>query len=358
LPLIEQQTISLGLIIITLILCTVCIFEEQQQATMILQKVQQYNRPVYKTLLSHVNENKLQPTSIRLPSILNSQAIRWAGHNKWSKIRHKKGAKDMNRAKLFAKATKAIRVASRNCGGDLENLNLQSAVQAAKSLQVPKDRIEDAIQNAKSSSSETELVTQRYDGHIVTPSGKVAVIALALTDNKNRTAANLRAMLRKSNGDMLNTGANDWLFDHVGVALVQKQKTEFEGGKDASAAPKQASDVDRLSEEEEDELMECALEGGAIDVDFGAESDDHVLLKSEPADLHPLVMAMKSGGYMLSEFESTYLVKDDGAGGSTTIQLDEESTDHFETFTQKIEDDEDVSNIYHNASLFDDENAE
>ena len=275
-----------------------------------------------------------------------------AGHNKWSKIKHKKGAKDLNRAKLFSKATKAIRVASRACGGDMANLHLQSTVQAARALQVPKDRIEDAIQNAKKS-NEAELLMQRYDGQIVTPSGKVSVIVMALTDNKNRTAANLRSNLRKSNGDMMNSGAHDFFFDHVGIALVKKQKglpdeSESQVGQDLDGK----ADFQGITEEEEDALLECALDGGAFDVDFGSETDEHALLKCEPTGLYPLVKNMKDNGYALSEFQSTYLVKDDGAGGSTAIELDQESTEQFEKFMSKMDDDEDVNDVYHNASLF------
>ena len=318
-----------------------------------ISQIQQCNRRIFQSIIPHCDQHHHRFSNKKNSTFLNtfnSQTIRWAGHNKWSKIKHKKGAKDVNRAKIFSKATKSIRAAAKACGGDLDNLHLQSAIQAAKSIQVPKDRIENAIQNAKSSSS-TELVSQRYDGHIITPSsGKVSVIIQTLTDNKNRTAANIRSNIRKSNGDILNTGANDWLFDHVGIALVHKSKEN--DGKEGSCTLAFGG----ISEEEEEALMECALDGGAIDVDFGASTDEHTLLKSDPTDLHPLVISMKNGGYTLSEFESTYLVKDDGAGGSATIQLDEQSTEHFENFIQKMDTDEDVSKVYHNASFLEIEN--
>lgn len=279
-----------------------------------------------------------------------------AGHNKWSKIKHKKGAKDLNRAKLFSKATKAIRVASRACGGDLANLQLQSTIQAAKALQVPKDRIEDAISNAKKV-NEADMLMQRYDGQIVTPSGKVAVIVIALTDNKNRTAANLRSNMRKSNGDMMNTGAHDFFFDHLGIVLVKKKKIE-PGEEDSCDNSEQYDQNGKppafqgITEEEEDALLESALDGGAIDVDFGSETDEHALLKCEPTGLYPLVNYMKSNGYSLSEFQATYMVKDDGVGGSVTIPLDQESTEQFEKFLHKMDDDEDINDVYHNASLY------
>lgn len=314
------------------------------------QTIHQWNRCIAiqnKLIASSHDPSTIFPLQGNLSQLLglhNRQTVRWAGHNKWSKIKHKKGAKDLNRNKLISKATKAIRVASRACGGDLTNLHLQSAVQAAKSIQVPKDRIEDAIQNVKSSSSEAEVVPQRYDGHVSTASGKVAVIVLALTGNKNRTAANLRTHFRKSDGDLLNTGANEWFFDHLGVAFFQKHNV---GQKDDE---NNSFGEEPLLEEMQDQMMECALEGGAVDVDFGDDMDEHVLLKCDPADLHPLIKTMQSGGYTLGQFESAYLPKDTSDGG-TIIQLNQDSTEHFETFLQKMDDDEDVSKIYHNATL-------
>ncbi len=288
------------------------------------------------------------------PLLIISQQVRWmAGHNKWSKIKHKKGAKDVNRAKLFSKATKAIRVASRACGGDMSNLHLQSTIQAAKALQVPKDRIEDAIHNAKKS-NEAEMLMQRYDGQIALPSGKISVIVMALTDNKNRTAANIRTNMRKSNGDMMNTGAQDFFFDHVGIALVKKKKSEGGAAEiDSKEDLEQCqSSFHGISEDEEDALMECALDGGAFDIDFGLDTDEHALLKCEPVGLYSLVKHMKSHGYILTEFQSTYLVKDDGSGENSTISLDQESTEKFEKFLLKMENDEDVNDVYHNASMF------
>jgi len=297
--------------------------------------------------------------------------IRWAGHNKWSKIKHKKGAKDLHKNKLFSKATKAIRVASKACNGDLQNLYLQSAIQAARNIQVPKDRIEDAIQNNKMmGSSEADVLSQRYDGQIVTPAGKIAIIILALTDNKNRTAANVRTYLKKAKGDLLNTGSNNFFFDHLGIALIHKHKNDNnddnndnndndDGIGDDDSKKKNKSDYDTtttttttytLSDDVQDDIIECALDAGAIDVDFGTDSDEHFLVKCQPSDLHPLVTAMKSNGYTLSEFNHAYLVKDENEGG-TTIELDQESTDLFETFLMKMDEDDDVTSVYHNATL-------
>ena len=228
----------------------------------------------------------------------------------------------------------------------MANLHLQSSIQAAKALQVPKDRIEDAIKCATKESAE-DVVNMRYDGHLNTPSGRVAVILTALTDNKNRTAANVRSTVRKSNGELLNTGTNDWMFDHVGIALVHKQRGFVDVDDDTA---RKESFV--ATEEDEEELLECALDGGASDVDFGEPGDEHALVKCEPTDLHPLVIALKEGTYNITEFEYRYIIKD---SSSNSVSLDRESSEDFQKFLDKMDEDEDVQNIFHNAICFDDE---
>ncbi len=262
------------------------------------------------------------------------QSRGFAGHNKWSKIRHKKGAKDVNRAKIFSKATRAIRAASKACGGDLSNLHLQSVIQSAKAIQVPKDRIVDAI-NLASKGSENDLVTMRYDGHLNTPSGKVSLILTALTDNKNRTAANVRAKMRKSHGELLNTGVHDWLFDHLGIVLIRKELGI-------------SSRSEKMCDEYEETFLEHALEGGACDVDFGNITDEHITIKCAPTDLHSVVIGMRDTGYDISIFKSVY-------EPTSIIDLDEDSSDILTNFLEKMDDDEDINDVYFNASLFGEE---
>jgi len=300
-----------------------------------------FPRPILLTSLFHRHRHSVFSGS---HSYLQTLQKRFAGHSKWSKIKRSKGAKDANKAGQFAKATLAIRVASKACAGDMANLHLQSSVQAAKAMQVPKDRIEDAIK-CVSKGTDEELVNMRYDGYLNTPSGRVQVILTALTDNKNRTAANVRSKLSKSDGELSSTGVNDWLFDHVGVALVHKQKG-IESDDDQSA-----SKFTELTEREEEEILECALEGGAADVDFGEPEDEHALVKCDPSDLHPLVVTLREGGYHVSEFEVRYMMKD----ASSSIMLDIESTEKFQQYLDKMDSDEDVNNVFHNATLSDNE---
>lgn len=273
---------------------------------------------------------------------------RFAGHNKWSKIKHKKGAKDVSRAAMFSKCTKAIRAASRSCNGDLSNLHLQSAIAAAKAIQCPKDKIQDAI-NCVARGNVEETVQIRYDGFLSTDCGRIPLILTALTDNKNRTAANVRTIMKKSNGELENTGANDWLFDYVGLAIVHKRKqdqneenqNEGEGDKNEKFQP--------INENEEEELLECALESGAIDVDFGDKMDPYAVVKCTTTDLHPLVLGLREGGYHVSEFEWRYVPKDP----DSAVELSDEALIQWRKFLDKCDEDVDISNVYYNCNILD-----
>jgi transcriptional/translational regulatory protein YebC/TACO1 len=136
-----------------------------------------------------------------------------AGHNKWSKIKHKKGAKDVARSGLFAKASRAIIVASKACRGDMANLQLQSAIQHAKAIQLPKDRIQDAINKHEEKGKEGHAFqNMRYDAMLTLGGTKVACILTALTDNRNRTASHVRATVVRAGGELLASASHDYLF--------------------------------------------------------------------------------------------------------------------------------------------------
>src|SRR5205807_3923294 len=180
-----------------------------------------------------------------------------SGHSKWSSIKHKKGAADAKRGKLFSKLSRAIIVAAKEGGGDPSgNLALQNAIEKAKSYSMPKDNIDRAI--AKGSGADADasaFETVVYEGF--GPSG-VAVIVEALTDNRNRTASDVRHAFAKNDGNLGTAGAVAWLFERRGVVLVD------------------ADGVD------EDELTLAAAEGGAEDVSLDGSSFQIV---SAPEDL-------------------------------------------------------------------------
>src|SRR5881227_339192 len=164
-----------------------------------------------------------------------------SGHSKWSSIKHKKGAADKKRGVLFSKLSRALIVAAREGGGDpSNNLALQNAIEKARSYSMPKDNIERAIARGSGADADASTFeTVVYEGY--GPSG-VAVIVEALTDNRNRTASDVRHVFSKNDGNLGTTGAVAWLFERRGVVLV---------------------DADTV---DEDELTLAAADGGADDV--------------------------------------------------------------------------------------------
>eukprot|EP00814_Leptocylindrus_danicus_P007883 CAMPEP_0116015274 /NCGR_PEP_ID=MMETSP0321-20121206/6745_1 /TAXON_ID=163516 /ORGANISM="Leptocylindrus danicus var. danicus, Strain B650" /LENGTH=250 /DNA_ID=CAMNT_0003485025 /DNA_START=139 /DNA_END=891 /DNA_ORIENTATION=+ len=248
-----------------------------------------------------------------------------AGHNKWSKIKRKKGAKDVVRAKELGKASKSIEMASRACGGDMTNINLMSAISLAKSAQLPKDRIMDAINrgSAPNKGGDKEMENMRYDGMIQTPGGKIAVIVTALTDNKNRTAAAVRAIMKKTGGDLLATGSNDWLFENAGVVIQTKEG---------------------WTDETEELFLESALDGEAFDVDTECD-EENAIAKCAPTNLHTLLKALESSGFSDMEFSTKWSVIED----DNCITLDGESSQFFGDVLEMFEDNDDVTEVFHNA---------
>jgi len=283
-----------------------------------------------------------------------------AGHSKWSNIRHKKGANDVARAKEHSRVARAIEVASRACQGDVADIHLQSAISAARAVQLPKERMEKAVERGANPHMKTEgeeYVVRRYDGMIPTGnSGKVAVIVETLTENRNRTAANVRHLVTKIGGELLPTGANEWLFEHAGLIWISKFMNNHDNVVDDS-------DADRSSKGAEvdmDALLECALESGATDVDFVLDArDDYndnefegafgncALIKCEPNDMIKIVQALQKDGYSTTLSEKQWLLKDEG----TRILLGNESAEIFDKFLNSMNDDVDVTNVFHNASF-------
>src|SRR6185503_18577035 len=174
-------------------------------------------------------------------SSISRRRMDLSGHSKWSSIKHKKGAADTKRGKLFSKLSRAIIVAAKEGGGDpANNLALQNAIEKAKSYSMPKDNIDRAIAKGSGADADADAFeTIVYEGY--GPEG-VAVIVEALTDNKNRTAADVRHMFSKHGGNLGAPGAVSWQFERRGIVIVS------------------ADGVD------EDELFLAAADGGAEDL--------------------------------------------------------------------------------------------
>ena len=214
-----------------------------------------------------------------------------SGHSKWSSIKHKKGAADAKRGKLFSKLSRAIIVAAKEGGPDpAANLALQNAVEKAKSYSMPKDNIERAIARGSGADADAaDFETVIYEGY--GPNG-VAVIVEALTDNRNRTASDVRHAFDKNDGNLGTSGAVAWLFQRRGVVLVP------------------ADGVD------EDELMLVAADGGADDVSRDGSSFEVV---SAPENLTAVREALEAAGYGVESAELTMVPK-------TTVEVADESS--------------------------------
>lgn len=239
-----------------------------------------------------------------------------AGHSKWANIQHRKGRQDAARSKLFSKLAKEITVAAKMGDPDPDkNPRLRLAVKEAKSVSVPKDVIERAIKKSQGGDAENydEI---RYEGY---GPGGVAVIVEAMTDNRNRTASNVRSIFAKNGGNLAETGSVSFMFDRVGQILYL------------------------LAAGSEDKVLEAALEAGASDVESGPEG--HAIM-TEAADLAEVSAALEEA---LGEAESTKLIWKP----QTLTEVDEAVGATLFKLIATLEDDDDVQNVTANFDLSD-----
>jgi YebC/PmpR family DNA-binding regulatory protein len=239
-----------------------------------------------------------------------------SGHSKWSSIKHKKGAADAKRGKLFSKLSRAIIVAAKEGGPDpAGNLALQNAIEKARSYSMPKDNIERAIaRGSGQDSDEGAFETIVYEGY---GAGGIAVMVEALTDNRNRTASEVRHLFAKNDGNLGETGGVAWLFERRGVVLV-----------DGSA--------------DEDELMLAAAEGGADDIERDGSSWQ---ITSAPEQLAAVRSAVEAAGFAVDSAELTMIPK-------TTIEVDDESqAKKVLRLIDALEDNDDVQEVYANFDI-------
>src|SRR5262249_19469965 len=240
-----------------------------------------------------------------------------SGHSKWSSIKHKKGAADAKRGKLFSKLTRAIIVAAKDGGPDpAGNLALQNAVEKAKAASMPKDNIDRAIaKGAGTDSDSAAYETVVYEGY--GPAG-VAVIVESLTDNRNRTAGEVRHTFAKNDGNLGTSGAVAWLFERRGLVLVPADGTD------------------------EDELTLAAAEGGADDVYLDG-SSFQVLSAAE--ELATVREAIEGAGFEIESAELTMLPK-------TTVAVEDESeAKKGLRLIDQLEENDDVQEVYANFDI-------
>jgi YebC/PmpR family DNA-binding regulatory protein len=238
-----------------------------------------------------------------------------SGHNKWSTIKHKKGAADAKRGKMFSRLIKEITVAARMGGGDPEgNPRLRTAVLAARQANMPKENIERAI---KRGTGEIEGVNYEeiiYEGY---GPGGVAVLVEALTDNKNRTVAEVRHLFDRYSGNLGESGCVSWLFDKKGIVEI---------------------DATGLSE---DEVMEVAVETGAQDV--RAEGDTFEIV-TEPQDFESVRKAVEEKGWKIELAELTMIPQN-------TIRLEGKKAEQMLKLMDSLDDHEDLQRAYANFDI-------
>ena len=240
-----------------------------------------------------------------------------SGHSKWSSIKHKKGAADAKRGQLFSKLSKAIIVAAKNGGGDpANNLALQNAIEKAKSYSMPRDNIDRAIAKGSGADADADAFESiTYEGY--GPEG-VAVIVEALTDNKNRTAADVRHLFAKHGGNLGTDGSVSWQFERRGVVVVA------------------ADGVD------EDELFLAAADGGADDIEL----DGSVFqITSAPEQFAAVRGAVESAGFTVESSELMLVPK-------TTIAVDDEAkARQVMRLVDALEENDDVQDVYANFDI-------
>jgi YebC/PmpR family DNA-binding regulatory protein len=242
-----------------------------------------------------------------------------SGHSKWHSIKHAKGAADAARGKLFARLARQIEVAARSGGGDMEgNPTLRTMVQKARDASMPKDNIERAI---KRGTGELEGVTYEsitYEGYAT---NGVAVYVEALTDNRNRTGAEVKNVFTRNGGSLAEPGAVAWQFARKGVLILDKSVAT------------------------DDELMLAALEAGAEDIsDLG----DTWQVTTAPTDLHAVRTALEEGGMAVTSVDLVMLP-------SSTVELDDASkAKSVLRVIDALEEHDDVQNVYANFDIPDD----
>ena len=235
-----------------------------------------------------------------------------SGHSKWHNIQAKKGKADAARGKIFTKLGRELLIAVKEGGADpTGNSKLKNVIAKCKAANMPNDTINNAIKKASSSNENYEEII--YEGY--GPNG-VAVIVEAATDNKNRTAADVRHAFDKSGGNLGTSGCVSYMFNKKGIKVIEKASTDMT----------------------EDDIMMLALDAGAED--FIVEEEIYQVT-TEPSDFTEVSEKLEESGLEFLEAEVQMIP-------TTTVQLDEKGMEKMERLIEKLEELDDVANIYHN----------
>ena len=242
-----------------------------------------------------------------------------SGHSKWSTIKHKKGAADARRGKIFTKIIKEITIAARMGGGDQTgNPRLRSAIQAAKAENMPKENIDRAIKKGTGELPGVSYEEAIFEGY---GPGGVAVLVDILSDNRNRTVADIRHIFSKNAGNLGEAGCVSWMFDKKGLIIFEKDKVE------------------------EEKLMDLALEAGAQDFQ---ETDKEYEVITEPADFERVKK-------QLDEAKLTPTYAEISMVPQSTVRLTGKEAQQMLRLMESLEDSEDVQHVYANFDIPDEE---
>lgn len=241
-----------------------------------------------------------------------------SGHSKWSSIKHKKGAADAKRGKIFTKLIKEITVAARMGGGDPDgNPRLRSAIAAAKGENMPKENIERGIKKGTGELEGVSYEEASYEGY---GPGGVAVLVDCLTDNKNRTVADIKHIFERHGGNLGEPGCVAWMFEQKGLMVFEKDKVE------------------------EEVLFDLALEAGAEDV---REEETEFEVITAPSDLESVKQTIDDAGLSYTLAEITKIPQN-------TVKVEGKKAQQTVNLMQSIEDHDDVSHVYANCDIPDD----
>lgn len=242
-----------------------------------------------------------------------------AGHSKWANIKHRKGKADAARGKVFSKIGKDIMVAASCGGGNVDdNITLRALVQKAKGVSMPKDNIERAIKKGTGELEGGQLTEGSYEGYI---SGGIAVVVKVLTDNKNRSASEVRFAFTKAGSELSAQGSVSRMFQRKGQILIDKDKTD------------------------EDTLMDLALEAGAEDLKSEGEQFEVI---TDPADFDIVSEAITTAGIEMAESEITMIP-------DLIVEItDLKQATSVLAFIDRLDELDDVQNVYSNFDISDD----
>ena len=235
-----------------------------------------------------------------------------SGHSKWHNIQAKKGKADAARGKVFTKLGRELVIAVKEGGPEPEsNSKLRNVIAKCKAANMPNDTINNALKKASASNENYEEIT--YEGY--GPNG-VAIIVEAATDNKNRTAADVRHVFDRAGGNLGTSGCVSYMFNKKGVLVIDKEETSMD----------------------EDELMMLAIDAGAEDFKT---LDDVYEITTDPVNFGEVREKLEEAGLEFIEADVQMVP-------TTTVKLDEKGTERMEKLIENLEDLDDVSNIYHN----------